>query len=105
MTVLSSKYSDQVQKVSKDTPIEDILYLLKRDGGVFVRGLIPEDKIDQAISDVKDRLDSDVEWNGCFFPGGSSTCRDAIEARGVLIRIHSANPAGSISDSSQPNIH
>ncbi|KAI9925400.1 hypothetical protein MW887_005781 [Aspergillus wentii] len=63
-----SKYSDQVQKVSKDTPLEEIIYLLKRDGGVFVKSLIPEQDVDQAYSEVKSRLDSDVEWNGSFFP-------------------------------------
>ena len=69
MTVIPAKYGDEVQKVTKDTPIEDILYLLKRDGGVFMKNLIPEEQVDKAISEVKDRLDSDVEWNGTFFPG------------------------------------
>lgn len=69
MAASSEKYGEEVQHVSKDTPIEDILYLLKRDGGVFIKGLIPEDDVDKAISEVKDRLDSDVEWNGSFFPG------------------------------------
>lgn len=35
-----NKYGDEVQKVSKDTPLEEIIYLLKRDGGVFIKGLI-----------------------------------------------------------------
>ena len=70
MTVIPAKYGDEVQKVTKDTPIVDILYLLKRDGGVFMKNLIPEEQVDKAISEVKDRLDSDVEWNGTFFPGG-----------------------------------
>lgn len=69
MSVDTSKYSDKVQKVSKDTPLEDILYLLKRDGGVFVKNLIPVGEVDKAITDVSGRLDNDMEWNGSFFPG------------------------------------
>ena len=64
-----SKYSDEVQKVSKDTPVEEIIYLLKRDGGVFIKGLISEEDVDQASQEAKPRLDADVEWNGSFFPG------------------------------------
>ncbi|GAB1192678.1 hypothetical protein APSETT444_001872 [Aspergillus pseudonomiae] len=64
----TSKYSDEVQKVSKDTPLEEILYLLKRDGGVFVKNLITEEDVDKAFHEVKDRLDNDVEWDGTFFP-------------------------------------
>ncbi|GKZ30983.1 hypothetical protein AbraIFM66950_010808, partial [Aspergillus brasiliensis] len=63
-----SKYSDEVQKVSMDTPPEEIIYLLKRDGGVFIKGLISADDVDQAYKEAKPRLDADVEWNGSFFP-------------------------------------
>ena len=64
-----SKYSDEVQKVSKDTPLEEIIYLLKRDGGVFVKNLISEEDVDQAYREARPRLDADVAWNGSFFPG------------------------------------
>lgn len=67
-----NKYNDEVQKVSKDTPVEEIIYLLKRDGGVFIKGLISEEDVDQASQEAKPRLDADVEWNGSFFPGESS---------------------------------
>lgn len=56
-----NKYSDEVQKVSKSTPVEEIIYLLKRDGGVFIKGLISEEDIDQASQEAKSRLDADVE--------------------------------------------
>ncbi|KAF4539439.1 Phytanoyl-CoA dioxygenase [Lasiodiplodia theobromae] len=62
------KYGPEVQKVPADAPLEDILYLLKRDGGVFVKNLVSEEDVDKACEDVKERLDADVEWEGAFFP-------------------------------------
>lgn len=64
-----SKYDHEVQRVPNDTPLEEILYLLKRDGGVFIKNLIPEADVNQAYGECKERLDSDVEWNGSFCPG------------------------------------
>ncbi|KAB2575283.1 Uncharacterized protein DBV05_g6020 [Lasiodiplodia theobromae] len=67
------KYGPEVQKVPADAPLEDILYLLKRDGGVFVKNLVSEEDVDKACEDVKERLDADVEWEGAFFPTRSPT--------------------------------
>jgi hypothetical protein len=67
MSVLD-KYGPEVQKVPADAPIEDIIALLKRDGGVFVKGLISEADVDKAYDECRARLDSDVEWAGNFFP-------------------------------------
>ena len=72
------KFAPEVQKLPADAPIEDIVYLLKRDGGVFLKGLIPEADVDQAFSECRERLESDLEWNGSFFPScealPSGTC-------------------------------
>lgn len=68
MSVLPDKYGPEVQRVSAETPIEDIIYLLKRDGGVFIKGLIHEPDVDQAYEECRERLDNDVEWCGSFFP-------------------------------------
>lgn len=65
------KYGPEVQKVPADAPLADILYLLKRDGGVFVKNLVSEEDVDKACDDVKERLDADVEWEGAFFPSES----------------------------------
>lgn len=64
----ASKYGPEVQKVPADAPVEDIIYLLKRDGGVFVKGLVPATEVDKAFEECRARLESDVEWNGQFFP-------------------------------------
>ena len=64
----SREYSPAVQRVSATCPVEDIIYLLKRDGGVFVKNAVDEHDVDQAYSEVKERLDNDVEWSGDFFP-------------------------------------
>ena len=68
MGIPSREYSSQVQQVLASTPVEDIFYLLKRDGGVFVKGLIDPSDVDQAYSEIKGRLENDVEWSGDFFP-------------------------------------
>lgn len=62
------KYGPEVQKVSADTPVQDIIALLKRDGGVFIKSLIPESEVDKAYDECRERLDSDVDWSGNFFP-------------------------------------
>ncbi|ENH66984.1 hypothetical protein FOC1_g10004615 [Fusarium oxysporum f. sp. cubense race 1] len=47
MSVLD-RYGPEVQRVPADAPIEDIIALLKRDGGVFVKGLVSEADVDKA---------------------------------------------------------
>lgn len=71
MSVLE-KYGPEVQRVSADAPIQDIIALLKRDGGVFVKRLISEADVDKAYDECRARLDCDVEWSGSFFPSKSS---------------------------------
>ncbi|KAI8218758.1 Dioxygenase swnH1 [Colletotrichum sp. SAR 10_77] len=68
MSRISDRYGSEVQKLSAETPIEDIIYLLKRDGGVFVKGLVAVEDVDQSYEECRERLESDVEWNGSFFP-------------------------------------
>lgn len=60
-----------VQRVSPDVPIDYIVRLLKRDGGVFVQGLVSEKDVDQATEDCRERMDNDREWDGAFFPSRS----------------------------------
>lgn len=68
MTTMSAKYGPEVQKLPADAPLEDVLYLLKRDGGVFIKGLVSEADVDKAYDECRGRLDNDVEWEGSFFP-------------------------------------
>lgn len=65
---MASKYGPEVQKVAPDTPLEDLIFLLKRDGGVFVKNFVSENDVDQAFSECRERLENDVEWQGSFFP-------------------------------------
>ncbi|XRM38783.1 hypothetical protein ABZX51_002179 [Aspergillus tubingensis] len=87
-----SKYSNEVQKVSKDTPVEEIIYLLKRDGGVFIKGLISEEDVDQASQEAKPRLDADVEWNGSFFPAQTQRAPSLIAHSPTYTRTQVMNP-------------
>ena len=65
---LLKKYSLGLQYVSSDTPLEDILYLMKRNGAVVVRSLISTESLDRTYVEVKDRINQDLEWDGAFFP-------------------------------------
>ncbi|TXC08920.1 hypothetical protein FocTR4_00003593 [Fusarium oxysporum f. sp. cubense] len=52
MSVLD-RYGPEVQRVPADAPIEDIIALLKRDGGVFVKGLVSEADVDKAYEETQ----------------------------------------------------
>lgn len=79
MAPLDEKYGQEAQKVSSDTPLEDILYLLKRDGGVFVKELIPAYDVDKAHDECRSALNDGVEWTGDFFPSISHLPIDSLE--------------------------
>lgn len=68
----SAKYGPEVQKVAANTPLEDLIFLLKRDGGVFIKNFVSESDVDQAFSECRERLENDVEWQGSFFPSEST---------------------------------
>ncbi|KAL3480189.1 phytanoyl-CoA dioxygenase [Aspergillus californicus] len=66
--VPSTRYNPGLQYLSPDAPIDDISYLLKRDGGVVLRNLIANTDLDKSYAEIKDKIDQDVEWDGEFFP-------------------------------------
>lgn len=69
MVEISEKYGPEIQYIPSDTPLEEILALIKRDGGVIIKGLIPADMVDKAHEEVRERLDNDQPWGeGEFFP-------------------------------------
>ncbi|KAF2141595.1 uncharacterized protein K452DRAFT_351176 [Aplosporella prunicola CBS 121167] len=67
-TLPSKAYGPEVQRVPADAPLDDILYLLKRDGGVFVEKLVARADVARAYEEVRERLDGDEAWEGEFFP-------------------------------------
>lgn len=87
MASLADKYGPEVQKVPADTPIEDILYLLKRDGGIFIKSLVSDADLDETYSECRHRLDADVAWDGNFFP--SKIIRPLVE---ILDTYHADQP-------------
>ncbi|KAH7253780.1 uncharacterized protein BKA55DRAFT_566247 [Fusarium redolens] len=91
MSVLD-KYGPEVQKVPADAPIEDIIALLKRDGGVFVKGLISEADVDKAYDECRARLDSDVEWAGNFFPKETQRAPSLLALSPTYARSQVMNP-------------
>lgn len=57
-----------VQNVPADAPLDYVLQLLKRDGGIFVKNLVSAEDVDKAYEDCRERLDNDMVWEGEFFP-------------------------------------
>ncbi|KAF1976473.1 phytanoyl-CoA dioxygenase [Bimuria novae-zelandiae CBS 107.79] len=57
-----------VQTAAADAPVEYIIRLLKRDGGVFIKNFVTEEDADKAYSECRERIDNDMEWEGNFFP-------------------------------------
>ncbi|KAF6821731.1 phytanoyl dioxygenase family protein [Colletotrichum plurivorum] len=92
MSAMAEKYGPEVQRVSAKTPTEDIIYLLKRDGGVFIKGLIPEPDVDQAYEECRERLDNDVEWCGSFFPKETQRAPALLALSPTYARTQMMNP-------------
>ena len=67
----SRNYDPGLQYLPSDSPLEDITYLLKRDGGVVLRNLVSQDDLDKTYDEIKGRLEEDLEWEGEFFPSKS----------------------------------
>ncbi|KAM0190681.1 hypothetical protein ACHAPI_009207 [Fusarium lateritium] len=85
-------YGPEVQKVSADTPVQHIIALLKRDGGVFIKGLIPESEVDKACDECRERLESDVEWSGNFFPKETQRAPSLLGLSPTYARTQVMNP-------------
>lgn len=66
--ISSAKYGPEVQRVPVNAPIEDVIMLLKRDGGVIVEGFLPPSSIDQTYEEIRPKMENDREWKGNFFP-------------------------------------
>ena len=56
------------ERVPVDGPIEDVISLLKRDGGVIIKNFVSPDSVDQCYNEIKPKMDADREWDGKFFP-------------------------------------
>lgn len=68
MPGLVKSYGPEVQYVTTDTPLEDVFYLIKRDGAVFVRNFVSAEDVDKASADAQEGLDEAPEWHGDFYP-------------------------------------
>ena len=65
---VSRDYAPGLQYLLPGAPVDDIFYLLKRDGAVVIRNLISHEDLDQTYEEIKDTLNADLEWDGEFFP-------------------------------------
>lgn len=53
MSMSPKEYENGIQFLSADTPLDDMIYLMKRDGSIIVKNLVPIEDIDQANKDVR----------------------------------------------------
>ena len=72
MPAVTANYGPEVQRVPVDAPLEDIIMLLKRDGGVVIENFLPHSSIDKAYAEIRPKMEVDREWKGNFFPVGYS---------------------------------
>lgn len=72
MPSATTNFPSGVQTLPANAPLEHILHVLKRDGGVFLKNLIEEEDVDKAWDECRERLENDVEWEGEFFPSNIS---------------------------------
>lgn len=86
------EYGPEVQYVTTDHSLDDIFYLLKRDGAVFVRNFVSIEDVDQAYADVKDRLDEAPEWNGTFYPKATARATAMIARSETFTRTQLMHP-------------
>lgn len=63
-----AKYGPTVQYLDASAPIEDMIFLMKRDGAIFIRELVSPADVVKAYEEVKPRLEQSQPWQGSFFP-------------------------------------
>ncbi|KAL4953496.1 phytanoyl-CoA dioxygenase [Aspergillus filifer] len=85
-------YDPGLQYLPADSPLDDITYLLKRDGGVVLRSLISQDDLDKTYDEIKDRLEEDLEWEGEFFPKETRRVNGMIGKSPTYVKTQLMNP-------------
>lgn len=108
MTRKLQEYGPGLQHVPNNAPIEDILFLIKRDGGVVVKGLVSAEAVDRAHADVRETLDGDAEWNGEFFPSMGTIITFPWLFTSLVtkdVSYYRGNQTGFVSDRQKLDIH
>ncbi|KAL4878777.1 phytanoyl-CoA dioxygenase [Aspergillus karnatakaensis] len=88
----SKQYGPGLQYVPASSNIEDITYLLKRDGGVVLRNFVSQQDLDQTYAEIKDKLDQDVEWEGEFFPKETKRVNHTVAISPTYTKTQVMNP-------------
>ncbi|KAL5341194.1 phytanoyl-CoA dioxygenase [Aspergillus crustosus] len=88
----SKNYSPGLQYLHIDTPVDDITYLLKRDGGVVLRRFVSVEDLDKTYDEIKDSINQDVEWDGEFFPKQTKRANSMIAKSPTYTQTQLMNP-------------
>ncbi|KAL2796592.1 hypothetical protein BJX66DRAFT_335832 [Aspergillus keveii] len=88
----SKQYGTGLHYLTPDAPLDDIIHLLKRDGAVGVRGLVSVTDLDQTYDEIKDRMNTDREWEEEFFPKETKRVNGLIGASPTYTRTQAMNP-------------
>ncbi|EXJ83493.1 hypothetical protein A1O1_07116 [Capronia coronata CBS 617.96] len=57
-----------VERLPAGTPVEKVLEVLDRDGGVVITNLISQETLAKIAEELKPHEQPDQEWSGAFFP-------------------------------------
>ncbi|CBF73898.1 hypothetical protein AN8106.2 [Aspergillus nidulans FGSC A4] len=89
---VSRDYAPGLQYVLPSAPVDDIFYLLKRDGAVVIRNLISHEDLDQTYEEIEDTLNADLEWDGEFFPKETKRANGLIGISPTYVRTQLMHP-------------
>ncbi|KAL4758307.1 phytanoyl-CoA dioxygenase family protein [Aspergillus foveolatus] len=92
MALSSNEDGLKVQYVIKDTPLEDIIAFMKRDGAIIVRDLVSPADIDQAYEELRPCLEQRPRWDGSFFPKETQRTPNLIAISPTYTRTQMMNP-------------
>ncbi|KAF2500800.1 PhyH-domain-containing protein [Lophium mytilinum] len=67
-----------LERISADAPIEEILEILDRDGGLIIKGLVDSETLQQIAKELKPFEQPDQEWKGNFFPEATKRICGAV---------------------------
>ncbi|KAL3460945.1 phytanoyl-CoA dioxygenase [Aspergillus heterothallicus] len=90
--VPSKHYDIGLQYLPSDAPLSDIIHLLKRDGGVVVRGLVSSEDLDKTYEEIREKINGDREWDGAFFPKETKRVNGLIGNSPTYTRTQAMNP-------------
>lgn len=71
---MTKDFRPQVQRLSAESPITDIVRALTTAGGVIVEGIYSNETMAELEKEIRPFLSQDLSWDGDFFPPETRRC-------------------------------